>query len=127
MAEMTARNPRQAHSANPPGKTDVTWLIDSGASMHVCNDIRLMSDVHWYYPSKSMKVATGVQPGIRKAVGRVILKDDSGNATILKNVEFVPTAVENLLSVSSAYDDGLKFIFDSFAGFKALTDDVCGQ
>jgi hypothetical protein len=31
------------------GELSSQWVIDSGASTHVCNDVRLMNNVHWYH------------------------------------------------------------------------------
>jgi transposase InsO family protein len=85
------------------------WVVDSGASTHVCNDVRLMQNLHWYTKPKGLNLATGEHVAQRKACGSVCLVDELGNTCKLKDVEYVPSAVENLLSVSGAVADGLSF------------------
>jgi hypothetical protein len=85
------------------------WVVDSGPSTHICNDVRLMQNIHWYTQPKGLNLATGEHVAQRKACGSVCLVDERGNVCKLKNVEYVPTAIENLLSVSSAVTDGIIF------------------
>ena len=85
------------------------WVVDSGASTHICNDVRLMQNVHWYTQPKGLNLATGEHVAQRKACGSVCLVDELGNVCKLKNVEYVPTAIENLLSVSGAVMDAIIF------------------
>jgi transposase InsO family protein len=91
------------------GELSSQWVIDSGASTHVCNDVRLMHNVHWYPIPKGLNLATGEHVAQRKACGTVCLVDQQGNTCILRDVEFVPTALENLMSVSAGVVDGLNF------------------
>jgi hypothetical protein len=91
------------------GELSSQWVIDSGASKHVCNDVRLMHNVHWYPIPKGLNLATGEHVAQRKACGTVCLVYQQGNTCILRDVEFVPTALENLMSVSAGVVDGLNF------------------
>jgi hypothetical protein len=79
------------------------WVVDSGASTHICNDVRLMQNLHWYSKPKGLNLAIGEHVAKRKACGSVCLLDELGNMCKIKDVEYVPTAVENLLSVSGAH------------------------
>jgi hypothetical protein len=100
------------HSSDS-GELSSQWVVDSGASTHVCNDIRLMNNVHWYHTPKGLNLATGEHVAQRKACGSVCLGDQQGNTSILRDVEFVPTAMENLMSVSARIVDGLNFTTNS--------------
>jgi hypothetical protein len=68
-----------------------------------------MSEVHWYSDAQPLNVATGEQAGSRKACGKVHIVDVDGNMTVLTDVEYVPTALENLLSMSAAVESGFRF------------------
>jgi hypothetical protein len=49
----------------------------------------------------------------RKACGTLCLVDQQGHTCILRDVEFVPTALESLMSVSAGIVDGLNFSTNS--------------
>jgi transposase InsO family protein len=96
-------------NSSDSGELSSQWVIDSGASTHVCNDVRLMNNVHWYHTPKGLNLATGEHVAQRKACGTVCLEDKQGNICTLRDVEFVPTALENLISVSAGIADGVHF------------------
>jgi transposase InsO family protein len=100
------------------------WVVDSGASTHICNDVRLMQNLHWYSKPKGLNLATGEHVAERKACGSVCLLDELGNMCKIKDVEYVPTAVENLLSVSGAVADGLTFSNNTHG---EITQMCCGK
>ena len=84
------------------------WIVDSGTTNHICNDIRIMSDVVYYKDSQPLGLAVTGNVAERKAKGKVVLEDAHGGTVTLRDVEFVPRATENLLSVSAAVSDGLR-------------------
>ncbi len=84
-------------------------VVDTGATSHICNDLKLMHDVHIYEIPKPLGLAAGQERAVRRAQGNVRLSDGNGGKFCLTKVEYVPTATENLLSVSAAVEDGLKF------------------
>lgn len=113
----TATNARQSDSGILPSR----WVVDTGATSHGCNDIRLMSDVHWYSHAQHLNVATGEQSGSKKACGNVHVVDVEGNLSIHTNVEYVPKALENLLSVLAAVDSGFNFTTNEVGEIVRLT------
>ncbi|XP_012856897.1 PREDICTED: uncharacterized protein LOC105976150 [Erythranthe guttata] len=74
------------------------WIIDSGASRHICNDKTLFSSLH------KVNFARVILPDCSLVVveymGDVCLSDD----LILKNVFYVPSFKFNLISVSALLD-----------------------
>jgi hypothetical protein len=116
-AALIAAHRRQSHpmggitfaDSSDSGNLLSRWVVDSGASTHICNDVRLMQNLHWYSKPKGLNLAIGEHVAERKACGSVCLVDELGNMCKLKDVEYVPTAIENLLSVSGAVADGLVF------------------
>jgi hypothetical protein len=68
-----------------------------------------MTDVRWYSTPQPLNVATGEQASSRKACGKVMVVDVTGNKSVLSDVEYVPTALENLISVSAAVECGFLF------------------
>lgn len=74
------------------------WIIDSGATHHVCNDISLF-DSSIAVQNVRVTLPTGITVPIDR-VGSVILSKD----VKLLNVLFVPTFRYNLLSVSAFTD-----------------------
>ncbi|RVW80139.1 Retrovirus-related Pol polyprotein from transposon RE2 [Vitis vinifera] len=74
------------------------WIIDSGATHHVCNDISLF-DYSIAVQNVRVTLPTGITVPIDR-VGSVILSKD----VKLLNVLFVPTFRYNLLSVSAFTD-----------------------
>ncbi|XP_012836458.1 PREDICTED: uncharacterized protein LOC105957084 [Erythranthe guttata] len=84
------------------------WIIDSGASRHICNDKTLFSSLH------KVNFARVILPDCSLVVveymGDVCLSDD----LVLKNVFYVPSFKFNLISVSALLDNlPHTVIFDS--------------
>lgn len=85
------------------------WMVDTGATNHICNDLRMMSNVTVYDKAKPLSLAAVGSSALRSAQGNVCLTVAGGGKVLLTQVEFVPTASDNLLSVSAAVRDGCKF------------------
>jgi hypothetical protein len=88
-----------------------TFLVDSGASRHICNDVRMFTDI---YDCPTRKIVVGNWQSI--------LCSKSGNATLncggpeglgvkLMNVLFVPTFGAKVISLSELYKYGLQACF----------------
>ena len=88
---------------------DGQWIVDTGATNHICNDLRLMSNVVVYDEAKPLGLAASDGQAMRKAQGNVCLSVKGGGRVVLTQVEYVPTATDNLLSVSAAVKDGFTF------------------
>lgn len=54
-------------------------------------------------------MATGEQSASRKACGNVNIEDAEGNMSVLVDVEYVPTDMENQLPVSATVENGFNF------------------
>ncbi|KAJ9699089.1 hypothetical protein PVL29_007934 [Vitis rotundifolia] len=89
------------------------WIVDSGASMHVCGNIRAFN---YYTPMEKGKngaVLVGDStplPVVGK--GQVILKLTSSNILILNDVFYVPNIGRNLISVYLLGKAGIRVLFD---------------
>ncbi|KAJ8715602.1 hypothetical protein PYW07_010084 [Mythimna separata] len=90
------------------------WYVDSGASLHMCNNKNWMYDVT---PStiNNIKVANNKTVAV-KGSGKVNLqtKDSDGilRTIQVKNVLLVPTLTVNLLSVSQMVNNGCEVKFE---------------
>ena len=94
-------------------RADVEWIIDSGATCHVCHDYSLFSELQNL--EKPFDIALGDGHTL-KAIGRgtVVLMLESGSLRRkckLNDVLYVSELTYNLLSVSKAVDKGISFTF----------------
>lgn len=83
------------------------WYLDSGATAHMCNDIRMFSD---FAHSSSYVIAANNEKMACKGTGTVQL-NVSNSVHSISNVLFVPKLAANLLSVSSLVQKGFVVIF----------------
>jgi len=79
------------------------WIFDSGASDHMCNNLRLMTNIQDVDISVSTADANS-QIKVSKS-GTVALTGHNGSKILLKNVFYVPDLEQNLLSASK-FDSG---------------------
>ena len=86
-----------------------TWIVDSGATCHMCNDKNLFTDMRDLDTPQQVTLSDG-SPLEGPAEGTVklemILPDGSTQNCKLKNVLYVPKLLYNLLSVSKASEAG---------------------
>lgn len=88
-----------------------SWLIDSGCTNHMCNDISLFKEV---LPSKSRRVKVGNGEYVPvKGIGTVAIITTSGTKTI-SDVMYVPEIDQNLISVPQLLEKGFKTYFEDF-------------
>ena len=89
------------------GMDDELWLGDTGASCHMTNNLKGMSNLE--------KISTGIVFGNGqrlKAVyvgdkrGTVVQKDGTKKSILMKNVKYVPEMYCNLFSISAALKEG---------------------
>ena len=97
---------------------DVKWIIDSGASDHICCESALFSELDYSYSKSKIRVADGrlVNIGGRGTVSLIKYGLDS-----LTNVLFVPEMKRNLLSVSCLNKQHYEVQFNK-AGCSILKD-----
>ncbi|KAJ4721959.1 Retrovirus-related Pol polyprotein from transposon TNT 1-94 [Melia azedarach] len=94
----------QEHDAINFAQTETSWVIDSGASVHVTARRDLFSS---YTPGDFGDVRTANEGVTRCAgIGDICLKTGNGSRLILRRVKHVPDIRLNLLSVSKLCDDG---------------------
>ena len=85
------------------------WIADSGASSHMTNDLRGMTDLKDY--SSSVKVGNGKilkATKIGRFVGTVTQKDGSEKRIILSNVKYVPEIYCKLISLTQVMNNGFE-------------------
>ena len=89
------------------------WIVDSGASCHMCNDQSAMYNLEDH--KTQVLVGNGEEQEITK-MGEV-KGTLNGKPVSLKNVLYVPSLMCNLFSVTSCLSKGFEVQADS-AGFK---------
>ena len=104
---------QHALSVGVNNQADVEWIVDSGATCHVCHDNSLFSELQNL--EKPLDIVLGDGRTL-KATGRgtVILILESGSLRRkckFNDVLYVSELTYNLLSVSKAVDKGISFTF----------------
>ena len=85
------------------------WILDSGASQHICNDLSLLNNP---VPG-THKIAVGQSACISSFVMFDPLEPDKGDQSIrLSNVWFCDEAAENIISISVLTDQGCHVVFE---------------
>ncbi|KAL2935775.1 Retrovirus-related Pol polyprotein from transposon RE1, partial [Bienertia sinuspersici] len=93
-------------SCNHVSATTRRWILDSGATHHMTNNKEMMKEFIEVEDSPKISLPIGETSGI-KGVGKVILK----NGIELKNVMWIPSFKQNLLSIHKlTRDTGCKVI-----------------
>jgi hypothetical protein len=101
-----------------PSSSDVvinedTWILDSGASKHLCTNKKLMSQIEKASEAIRMKCANKQTVELSE-IGRVKLRILNGRkeaAVTLLNVAHAPTFQCNIISVGKLIDAGAKVVF----------------
>jgi hypothetical protein len=105
--------------AYPKNKVFGVWLIDSGASHHLCAHVDLIVNQKESH-ILSVRVATSAAAPVC-CMGDVCLS--LGNRSLLlKDVLVVPSIVANLVSVSRLTDQGVTVRFDTGVCYALLKD-----
>ncbi|CAI5986882.1 unnamed protein product [Closterium sp. NIES-65] len=103
-----------------------SWLVDSGASSHICSDRSLFSSLK--KPNEEILVRFGGGETYKVVgVGTVVatLRSPTSETTIqLDNVLFLPSSVHNLLSVRALGAAGVAVSFPAAGRVVLTSDDV---
>jgi hypothetical protein len=107
---------RQSENRRPTDQNEVNFIIDSGASSHMC-------------PSCILSESQPSSQRIQTADGNIIPASSCGKFGDLTSVLQAPGLTHNLLSVSSAAKDGNTFVFDKngVSVFKSDKIDIIGN
>ena len=73
------------------------WLIDSGASVHLVNDVSILQNMTVFSEPRPLQLATEGARGSIVASGSVCLLNQEGKPVWLHNVQCVPEASSKLL------------------------------
>lgn len=101
------------------------WLLDSGATSHMTNDVRMLDSLD-VSRKTSISLADGnkvVGTGIGAGVFRGVNEEGKGVKVKLSDVYHVPALAGSLLSVSKITDEGFEVVF-SKTMCKIMKDDV---
>lgn len=102
------------------------WIVDSGATSHMCNDKTLFQTINLKKSLGYVKIADGKSYPI-KGIGSVQLWLKHNNDIIsftLYNVNYVPQFDTNLISVHKLAQQGMLTTFDKH-GCHAKINDMC--
>ena len=102
-----------------------TWVIDTGATDHICFDPDLMQVTRRLYDGE-IEVQVGDATKVAAvAVGDVYLRFSSDRFLILKNVLLIPSFRRNLISVSKLSYDGYSISFNDNCVIKKDGSYIC--
>ncbi|KAD4888653.1 hypothetical protein E3N88_20726 [Mikania micrantha] len=91
---------------------DIAWWVDSGATSHVCKDLRCFKDFQPIEDGSVIKMGNIATEPI-KGLGIVKLVFTSGKCLCLDNVLYVPRIRKNLLSSIMLNNCGYKQVLES--------------
>jgi len=97
-----------------------TWVVDSGASLHICNDITLFDEYVEFAKPIGLQTAGG--KGQMLGVGKVWLIGMCPTVLCLKEVGYVPQSTHNLISMGKLFDEEYCFATNNRGEMFALTD-----
>ena len=112
-ADEKAKDPHAvALTAGGGSQLSSHWVVDSGASQHICCNIELMYNVR---PLQHEVTVTYGGGAVGKAThyGSAVLHDAPGQMVVLHDVLYEPGAIGNLLSIRRAQRKGAVFEFCS--------------
>ena len=91
------------------------WIIDSGATSHMCNDRSMFTELNEQGPSEEVTLGDGSSLEVA-GEGTVhidmVLSDGSKRGCALRKVLYVPKLAYNLISVSRSAQSGKSVSFD---------------
>ena len=102
-------------------KSKHSWLVDSGASVHLVNNMSLLHAPTVHAQPTPLQLATSDATGGIVATGSVCLFTQQCVPLWLHHVQCVPSATTNILSVSAALRDGAQFLTDEVGAFTAVS------
>ena len=96
-------------------KSKVVWIVDSGATCHMCNDRSMFMDLKQVGPNERVTLGDGNSLGVA-GEGTVdmdmLLNDGVRRGCALKKVLYVPVLAYNFVSMSRAAEAGKTVHFD---------------
>ena len=106
---------RHALSVGGGSEKTGSWIIDSGATCHICNDASLFVSLREL--NKSLEVVLGdghLLSASKQGDVELMIESREGRnrKCVLRDVLFVPSLAYNLLSVSKATENGNTITFD---------------
>ena len=116
--QATVQNAFWASSSNMNSSsqhsTQMEWYIDSGASVHSCNNIHYFHDYHHFTDKRY--ICLGDDTKVRAlGSGSILIQvqvDEQWVPILVKNVWYAPEMVVNLISIYRITMAGLKVMFD---------------
>ena len=112
-----------------PVSTDIPlneniWILDSGASKHLCTNKKLMSDMKTATPPITMKCANKQSVTLQQTgdVRLQTMNGSKGSCVILQNVAYAPTFQCNIVSVGKLVEAGLKVTFGTNGAMAFIED-----
>ena len=91
-----------------------TWIIDSGATDHVCNSMEGLSVTKKFKVNEfTLRLGDGSRVKVT-AMGDVTLNFNNSKYLFLKNCYYIPVFNRNLISVSHLIRQGYSIYFDNF-------------
>ena len=97
-----------------------SFMIDSGASIHLVNDLSLLHSPTLHSSPIPLQMATSDATGQIIATGSLCLCSAEQQPLWLHHVHCVPAATANLISVTAAIKDGACFCFDNVGNFTGM-------
>ena len=104
------------HAFSSLTKKENAWIIDSGATCHMCNDASLFVELYNWEKPEEVTLGDG---HVVKANGRGVVKieiecqrSQKAKNCVLQDVLYVPSLSYNLVSVSKATKSGKTVTFD---------------
>jgi hypothetical protein len=95
--------------------SDTPWIIDSGATHHMCNEKSAFKEMKPLVVPKRIMLGNG-DITFATHIGTVELELQTGNSfaiRVLQNVLFIPDVTKKLFSVSSCIEAGNNVVFNS--------------
>lgn len=88
------------------------WLMDTGATKHICADRNLFTEYHPAAPGEKLYMGNSAS-SVVEGKGKVVLKFTSGKSLTLLNVLHVPEIRRNLVSGPILITKGFKLVMES--------------
>ena len=104
-----------------------SWIIDSGASAHMCNDKNTFHDLKSTASVKTVSIGNGQEVSVNGmgSVCATTVVQGKSKSVVLRDVLFVPDLACNLISVPRCRVNGLKIVFDTDQHGSAICSAEC--
>lgn len=115
------------------GPRQYYWLIDNTVDIHVCNDLRLMTNFIEKPTNAGGSIVDGISPGSETVQIKLDLEDGQEEVILnLCNVFYLSNSPSNLVSLSLLYEanifyDNQHYILYNKTGWKPLTFVQCWE